>query len=140
MENSRIRYLLNEGKDSRVCCLHSTSQHCYLLWEAPWANYIFFFFFLRHLWHMEFPWLGVKSELQLLAHATPHQIWAPSTNYVAAFSNAWSLNHWARPGIKPASSRTLYQVLNPLSHKGNSLIELFNSLCLSFLFCGMGPI
>ena len=28
------------------------------------------------------------------------------------------LTQWARPGIKPASSWTLYQVLNPLSHRG----------------------
>ena len=31
-----------------------------------------------------------------------------------------SLTHWARPGIEPASSRTLCWVLNPLSQKGNS--------------------
>ena len=40
---------------------------------------------------MEVLWLGVQSELQMLAYATAH-------------SNARSLTHWARPGIEPASS------------------------------------
>ena len=30
----------------------------------------FFFFLVTHLWHMEFPRLGVKLELQLQAYAT----------------------------------------------------------------------
>ena len=46
-------------------------------------------------------------ELQLPAHA-------------AAQGKAWSLTHWARSGIKPTTSRTVCQALNPLSHNGNS--------------------
>ena len=41
-------------------------------------------------------------------------------------SNNRSLIHWARPGIKPTSSWTLCQVLNPLSHNGNSSEICFN--------------
>ena len=41
-------------------------------------------------------------------------------NYTTAQGNAGSLTHWARPGIRLASSGALYQVLNPLSHRGNS--------------------
>ena len=37
-----------------------------------------------------------------------------------AHDNAGSLTHWMRPGIKPVSSRTLCQVLNQMSHNGNS--------------------
>jgi len=33
-----------------------------------------------------------------------HQIWAMSATYTTAHSNAGSLNHWARPGIKPTTS------------------------------------
>ena len=47
-----------------------------------------------------------------------------------ACGNAGSLTHWARPGLKPASSKRLYWVPNLLSHKGNS----FKSL-LSILLC-----
>ena len=67
--------------------------------------FIYFFFSGSHLQHMEVPELGVESELQLLAYS---------------HSNARSLTHWMRSGIKPTSSRTLCQVLNPLSHSGNS--------------------
>ena len=34
------------------------------------THYFFFFFLGLHLWHMEVPWLGVESELQLPAFAT----------------------------------------------------------------------
>ena len=47
--------------------------------------YIYCFLGLR-LWHMEVPRLGIKLELQLLAHG-----------------NAGSLTHWERPGIESAS-------------------------------------
>ena len=40
---------------------------------------------------MDVPELGVELKLQLPAYATAH-------------GNAASLTHWARPGIKPASS------------------------------------
>ena len=62
--------------------------------QTPFIFTLFYFFpvFLGpHLWHMEVPKLGVKSELQLPA-------------YTAACGNAGSLNHGARPGIEPASS------------------------------------
>ena len=42
--------------------------------------------------------------------------------YNVACSNAISLTHWARPGIKSASSQRQCLVLNPLSRNGNSLI------------------
>ena len=32
--------------------------------------FLFFVFLGLHPWHMEVPWLGVESELQLPAHAT----------------------------------------------------------------------
>ena len=78
---------------------------------------------------MEVPRLGLESELQLLVYTTAwlHQIWATSVTYAAACSNMRSLIHWARPGIKPTSSQTLYQALNLLSHNGNSTIREFNS-------------
>ena len=48
------------------------------------------------------------------------QIWATSSTYVAACGNTGSLSHWTKPGIEPASSWTLWQVLNLLSHSGKS--------------------
>ena len=50
---------------------------------------------------MEFPRLGVKSELQLPACATdPSHI----CNLYPAHGNNGSLTHWGRAGIKPTSS------------------------------------
>jgi len=44
--------------------------------EKSALNYHFFFFLLLHLWHMEVPGPGVKSELQLpaydIATVVPH--------------------------------------------------------------------
>ena len=40
--------------------------------------------------------------------------------YPVVCGNARSSNHWRRPGIKPVSLMILCQVLNPLSHSGNS--------------------
>ena len=70
-----------------------------------------------------------------------HGIQAISLTNPAACSNAWSLTHWARPGIKPPSSQTLCQVLNPVSHNGNSnslyfKTSIFVKICLQNLCCG----
>ena len=46
-----------------------------------------------------------------------------SATYKAACSNARSLTHRARPGIKPTNSQTLYWVPNPLNHNRNSEID-----------------
>ena len=60
----------------------------------------------------------------MLQRPTPqplqHQIQATSAPYTAACGNTGSWTPWARPGMEALSSRTLYQVLNPLSHHGNS--------------------
>ena len=63
---------------------------------------------------------------RLMPQLWPHQIQAPSVTCIAAFSNTGSLTHWARPGIKPASSWRQHHVLNPLSHSGNSTYSNFN--------------
>lgn len=45
---------------------------------------------------------------------------AASAIYTTAHGNTRSLTHWVRPGMEPASSRTLCQVLNLLSHNESS--------------------
>ena len=68
--------------------------------------FFFFFFWGLYLWHMEFPRLGVESELQPLPYATatlepswpmplpqPHQNQAASATYTTAHGNAESLTH-----------------------------------------------
>ena len=89
------------------------------------------------------PRLEVKSELHLQPVLQPrqHQIWATSAAYIAACSNNKSLTHWARPEIEPASSQSQCQVLNPLSHNGNSTIMFYIYLCAVcfVLLCFLGP-
>ena len=52
---------------------------------------------------MEVPRLGVESEL--LAYTVIQLgVQAASLTYTTAHTNSGSLTHWARPGIKPASS------------------------------------
>ena len=52
--------------------------------------------------HVEFPRLGVESELRLLAYttatATQDPSRAESLTYTTAHGNAESLTYWARPG------------------------------------------
>ena len=98
---------------------------------------IFFFFFFfclePHLWYVEVPGLGGKSQLQVRATPQPqqHQNWTTSAPHTAACSNARSLNHWVRPGIEPTSSWTLCQALNPLRHNENS------RRCISIHVCNI---
>ena len=97
-------------------------------------NSLFVFSFLGpHVWHMEVPRLGDNPGLQLTHTQQSQWIWATSVNYTAACSSTTrSLTRRARAGIKPTSSQTLCQVLNPLTHKKNSLIYLIIGSLYSF--------
>ena len=68
--------------------------------------FIYFVFLGLHTWHREVPRLRVKSELQPPQPQPQQQgIQAMSATYTTAHGNLGSLTHWARPEIKPASSR-----------------------------------
>ena len=104
-----IQYCIN------FCCTCQWLGHTYL--------YILFLFFLGLLLrHMEVLGLGVESELQLLAYTTATAMLDLSCICKPHCSVQRSLTHCAKPGFKPASSRTLRQVLNPPRHNGNSYI------------------
>ena len=53
----------------------------------PW---LVFFFLGPHLWLMDVPRLGVKSELQLLAYTTPRQCWIQAASDLLYSSQ----QHW----------------------------------------------
>ena len=81
-----------------------------------------FFFFGSHPQHMDVPRLGVESEPQTPAYTIATALLDPS-HICTLHHSSWQrqiLNHQGRPGIKPTYSRTLGQVLNSLSHNGNS--------------------
>ena len=88
----------------------------------------FFFFFLGpHLQHMEVPRLGTELELQLLTYPQPQQCWirSVSSTYTTAHSNAGSLTHWARPGIKYVSPWILVGIVNCWATRETLSVSLF---------------
>ena len=68
-------------------CKFSSCHHALSL-KAPLGNLV--------------PRLWVELQLQLLAYTTAMQDLDLSMTYTTAHSNARSLTHWVRPGIKPA--------------------------------------
>ena len=95
----------------------------------------FFSFLWPHLRHREVPGPRVELELQLQAYAIARATPDPSHTcaYAAACGITGSLIHWARLGIRPASSQTLCWVLNLLSHNRSFHLLLFWSQIT--LFC-----
>ena len=94
------------------------------------------FLFGSCLWHMEVPRLGGQiraAACQPTPQPQQHWIWAASVTYTATSGNGVSLTHWVRPGIKSASSRTLCQVLNPLSLNRDS--RYYFATLASFSIC-----
>ena len=89
----------------------------------PSYFYLFVYCFLGpHLWHMVVPRLGVESELQLLANATPTAM--PDLSHVHHLHHS-SWQHQILNPLSEARNRThvlmdTSQVYNPLSHNGNS--------------------
>ena len=79
---------------------------------------------------------GSSQARQLASKSTPqpqpqqHWIRATSVTYAAAGSHSGSFTHWVRPGIKPASSWTLCQILNLLGHNRNSYLLHFYTYAL----------
>ena len=75
--------------------------------------FFLFFFLVPQLRHMEVPRLGVKLELQLPAYTTATATQDLRPIYTTAQGNTRSLTHWARPGIKPATSWFLIRFISP---------------------------
>ena len=82
--------------------------------QGPLLKSYFFFFLGLHLWHIEVPRLGVKSELQLPAYAT-----ATATQDLSRISDLHHrsqqhriLNPLMGPGIESASSWILVRFVS----------------------------
>ena len=98
-----------------------------------------FLFLGLHLWHMEVPRPGVKSELQLLAYTTATQDLSHICNLHHSSGNTRSLTHWARLGIEPTSSWILSGFITQWVTTGTpyfsfsiAFILFFNILNLEF--------
>ena len=66
-------------------------------------------------------------------------IWATSVTYAAPCGNTGSFTHERRPGIEPASSHTLCQILNLLSHNRNSFTIIKKKKKKRFFFLPTFP-
>ena len=94
--------------------------------EQLYFRYYFILFTLflgPHLWHMEVPRLGIKSELPLpatTATATldPRQI----CNLHISLGQCWILNPLSRARDLTCILMDTSQILNPTSRNGNSLV------------------
>ena len=76
--------------------------------------FFLFFFFLCSLGPHLVPRLGMDRNYSFWPTPQPqqHRIWAASATYTTAHGNTGSLTHWARPGIKPATSRFLVRFVS----------------------------
>ena len=107
---------------SHLCYLIFIRSKSQVLLKSRELHNNFFFLFVAPPAAYGCSWLGVKSELQLPAYATATTkwIWTTSVTYTTACGITGSLTQLGRPWIEPSSSQTLCQVLNALSHNGNS--------------------
>ena len=109
-----------------------TNKKRHYLWFMQNFFFAFFFFFFfgvlgLHLWHIDGPRLGVKSELQLLAYTTATR--DPSrvcSLHHSSLGNTGSLTHSVRPGMKPISSWILVGFVTRRTTTGT--LEFFNIL------------
>ena len=127
---TQMQFFLIPNLSFPVFCLAPFYSSHFVLASQPSFVKIAYLDFL--LQHMEVPKLGVKLVLQVPNYTTGTA--TPSPSWVCnlcrslrqhQIGNTRSLTHWARPGIEPASSGTLHQVLNPLSHNRNAVPAIF---------------
>ena len=111
----------NFWKKQRMVQISNQQFTCHIYFSKYFVilqiHAIFFSFLGPHLQHMEVPRLESNQSCSRQPIPQPWQQW---------FQTAGSLTHWLRPGIKPTSSQTLCQVLNLLSHNGNSSMQSLN--------------
>ena len=120
--NIRLLPLFGPESHEEACSLVAPVQNNNIFTFFFLSFAFFFFGFLwSHLWHMEVPRLGVKSELQLPAYttATATPDLAPSVTYTTAHGDAGSLP--IDQGHRSNPNPHKYQLgLIPRSHSGNS--------------------
>ena len=128
--------------NSSLYDLFFLSFFCFLFCFLGYIWFGIFFLFMAIPEACEVPRLKIESELQLPAYTTATEMPDPSLICDLSHSNAISLTHQARPGIKPASSQRQHHVFNLLRHNGNSWLwdfwhtKIFSFKAKSVLFLG----
>ena len=96
-------------------------------------EFFFFFFLVLHLWHMEVPRLGIKSELQLQAYTTATAMLDPShvCDFHCSSQQCWSLLNPLMEAMEPESSWIQVRFLIHWATMGTSaLLLLMHPLAL----------
>ena len=116
------RDLDSQGQDTRKLCKTGrfTGQG---LWDMenklPKISFFFFFFLLFRATHVAYRGSQERGWIRPTAaglyQPQPRRIWASSSTYTIAPSNAESLTHWARPGIEPSTSWLLVRFTSAVS-------------------------
>ena len=89
---------------------------------------------------MEVPRLGVYSRHWPTPQPQPCQIQATSVTYTIAHGNAWSLTHWAGPGIEPGSSWMPVRLVSAEPRQELPLSSWQRFIWWDMLFPGSSPI
>ena len=99
--------------------------HAYSIFNKSYVKQLllsFFFFSWLHLWYMEVPRLGVKSELQLLAYARATAM--QDLSCICDLHRSLQQHQIPNPLSEARDQTHIFtdnrRVLNPLSHNGNS--------------------
>ena len=132
----QCRDSLSRGADSRMFKTPLKNVHCYVVIQYNWNNF-FFCFLGQHLWQMEVPRLGVKSELQLPAYATATA--TPDPSHVCSLlhnsQQHWIINLLSRgQGSNPLPHGYSLGSL-PLSHHRSSIFYFYFYLFIFFGLC-----
>ena len=108
-----------------------------IAWLLLLFIYLFILVFLGlHLWHVDVSRLGVTLNLLLPAYARVTGTRDPS--YICDLQHSSRqcrcLTHWAKPGIKPASSQILVGVINRWAQRELPAFSFFLSFFFFFFF------
>ena len=111
------RNFKNTKKRSKIksLCIEINGKNVIYSWEEIilTLNLFFFFFLGPHLWHVEVPRLGVKSELLLLVYttATATQDLSHVCDLYHSSQQCQSLAHLSKARDRPASSWILVRFI-----------------------------
>ena len=121
-----------EGRKYRVFALFK------FVYKLQYLILLFFFLLFYGCTHgiWKFPGYGLNQNYSCRRTPEPQQprIWAASATYTTAHSNAGSLTHWERPGIKPTSSGILVGFISAVPQQELSAVLDFDTNNLALLW------
>ena len=109
MDSSRVLNLLSHSRNSYPLVLHSGFS---IFWFC-----LFVCLFVFRATPAAYGASQARGLIGATAAGLQHRIWAATVAYTTAHSNARSLTHWLRPGIKLATSSFLVRSFSTAPHR-----------------------